>query len=172
MRTLLLIFIWASLLGLGLDNGVVQDLFSKDVTYISEAIIAFFAAGFILTIYRVFECSKALNSVSSKFPRDPERFQVFCDTRRDSVQTASDFLIRLGLFGTVYGFLLATSDMDMTALTSSEMAGAEIGGVVQGVSVSFVTTLTGLVTGTILSFHRRILETGYERLYLKYVQKD
>ena len=166
MRAVLLSAAWLSLLWVGIDNGVVQELLARDETYISKTILLLFLYGYALVMYRTWECSNFLNNPHSA-PSDPVSFS----TRRDPIDLVSKMLIRLGLFGTVYGFLLATGDLSISALTSIETAGAELGGITKGISVAFVTTLTGLVTSSILTLHQRLLEGGYEKLYLSRVQQ-
>lgn len=169
MRAVLLNSAGAALLWVGIDRGEVQAILAQDSTYISEGIIALFAFGLGQCLYRIWECSQALNRVGSggvsHAPSNIDDYSLWCARRRDPVDVTCRLLFRCGLLGTVYGFLMAMSELNAVNLTSAATAGAEIGDVIHYMGVAMVTTLTGGVTSVWLTLNQRMLEGGHERLF-------
>jgi len=171
MRAILLNAAGGFLLLVGIDNGTIYEILSMDASYISEAIIAVFAFGLCLCMFRIWECSRAMNRAesgrSSGFPTQFDEFHVFCSQRRNPIDVCARLLFRAGLLGTVYGFLMALNEVDLANLSSADMVGREVGTVLSNMGIALVTTLTGVTTNIWLSLNQRMLEGGYEKLYGK-----
>lgn len=169
MRAILLNAGGLALVWVGIDKGAVQNILSMDQTYISESILVVFAFGWLLCMFRIWECSRALNRAKREtltgFPTAYDEFHVYCSQRRNPIDVTAKLLPMGGLAGTVYGFLMAMSEMDVVNLTSSAMAGQEVGHVINYMGVALVTTLAGVITKIYLTMNQRMLEGGYERLY-------
>lgn len=153
---------------IGIENGKLMELYAMDQTYISEAIVVLFALAWLLCLFRIWECSTALNRVEngrgSNFPTAMDEFQAYCSQRRNPVDVVNRILVDMGILGTMYGFLIALG-VDVSSLTSTETLGSEIGQVISGMRVALVTSMTGLATSIYLTLNQRLLEGGYERLY-------
>ena len=170
MRSVLLNAAIAALLWAGYDSGIIPDILSKDHTPISKAIIGLFAVGWLLCVYRHFEASVELNKLKrtgdSDFPAEYEKFMAYCSMRKGVIDFIAVALPTAGFFGTVFGFLVALSSLDVASLTVNSV-GAQLGQMTNGASTALVTTLTGCSTWFVLGANKRLLEGGYERILLR-----
>ena len=92
-------------------------------------------------------------------------FEIKMTKYTDTVWFVVDLLIKLGLVGTVIGFIIMLSsivtieDFDLSLMRSllQEMSG--------GMMVALYTTLTGLVSSILLAFQNKMLETAVYEIY-------
>ena len=73
---------------------------------------------------------------------------------------ASDVLLRLGLLGTIIGFILMLLPVSDIQEFDSSIMQQLLGSMSGGMAVALYTTLTGLITSTLLRFQYYILESA------------
>lgn len=158
------------LLWYGIDTGVVGATFALDNTPLSEAIVAVFLVGWAYTSFRIWKVSNALNQVLQGKPCDfsprRERFMLTVEMHIAVVNRIMNMLLLLGISGTMYGLIVATSNIDVQKLADTATVGTQLGVLIDGLHTMFVTTLTGLITAIWLGIHLTILENSYRKLYV------
>ena len=76
----------------------------------------------------------------------------------------SQLLIKLGLLGTVIGFILMLTSISSSALSDISQVHALFSDMAQGMRVALNTTLTGLLGAMLLGFQYLMLDRGADRL--------
>ena len=76
----------------------------------------------------------------------------------------SQLLIKLGLLGTVIGFILMLTSISSSALSDISQVHALFSNMAQGMRVALNTTLTGLLGAMLLGFQYLMLDRGADRL--------
>ena len=76
----------------------------------------------------------------------------------------SQLLIKLGLLGTVIGFILMLTAISSSALSDISQVHALFSDMAQGMRVALNTTLTGLLGAMLLGFQYLMLDRGADRL--------
>lgn len=119
-------------------------IMTQDVTYITLIIIS----SYVL-----------LNVMFFSLMRSHDMYKI--NHIKNIIQTVGNSFMTLGLAGTVIGFMLLLfglfNDLDFTNTENIKMI---ISQMTQGMSVSLVTTLAGIVTATLT--HIKIALLGYE----------
>jgi hypothetical protein len=119
-------------------------IMTQDVTYITPIIIS----SYVL-----------LNIMFFLLMRSHDMYQI--QHIKSIVQTLGNSFMTLGLAGTVIGFMLLLfglfNDLDFSNTENIKLI---ISQMTQGMSVSLITTLTGIVTATLT--HIKIALLGYE----------
>ncbi len=82
----------------------------------------------------------------------------------------ADLLIRLGLLGTVIGFILMLGSLADVESVDLQALQRLLGDMTGGMRIALYTTLTGLGAGMLLSFQYRLLDHGAERLLADIVE--
>ena len=76
----------------------------------------------------------------------------------------SQLLIKLGLLGTVIGFILMLTSISSSALSDISQVHALFSNMAQGMRIALNTTLTGLLGAMLLGFQYLMLDRGADRL--------
>lgn len=93
--------------------------------------------------------------------------EVYADRLRGPVELGwymVDILIRLGLIGTIIGFILILSALADGPAPTGENIQALLISMSGGMGTALYTTLAGLITGTLLGVQYAVLSRGVERL--------
>jgi hypothetical protein len=167
MRALLLNVAGVCLLYWGLDTGVVQSVFTKDQTFISESIVGVFLFGWVLCLYRIWQVSDSINHAEDGAVTTKERFNIASEICVSPIARISSLLVAMGIIGTMYGIIVALSQADLTQLADVSTVGQELTVMVGGLMTMFVSTITGLVTSAYLGLNLQLLENGFRKLYIK-----
>lgn len=108
--------------------------------------------------------------------RDGEKPDTLVDLLGETLQGAHEFgwficglLIKLGLLGTVIGFIVMLATVDSVRSFDVGAIQQLLVGMSQGMRVSLYTTLVGLVTSMILSLHYLLLDRAADRLQARIV---
>jgi len=143
------------------DQGLIRLILSSDQSYISEAIVVLWIIGMGMCSYRIIEANRWLD-VGIGYRR--KEFEVVSQRHWGPIDIIGRLLFRLGLVGTVYGFWVALSGLDLEHLTDNATIAQEIGILMGGMQIAIVTTLVGAVTNIILVMGLRFLEGAYQKI--------
>ena len=147
-------------------KGYVAAAFAADPTGISALILLMFVALLGSTGFRVWKTAKALNDLKEKGPltnvgRLKSRKRL---AKIRHIHDGSAWLAYLGLIGTVVGFVIALSGVDLGALATAQGVQAMIPQLMAGMKVALYTTLAGSFFGIWTEMNYRMLHTATECL--------
>ena len=127
----------------------IQFLYAHDLTKLSVAILALFAATTSVIGYKIW---KERDVKKKKYGYDVEWF-------------VSEMMISLGMIGTVIGFIIMLGSLsDITTFDVSLLQGV-LTTMGSGMGVALYTTLSALVTGVLIALQYFNLENGCEELF-------
>lgn len=125
------------------SQGLVVPVFASDTSYLSFAIAFLFGAGLGLTLFSALDGGDTILNAQ--------------------LADVSNWLVTLGLLGTVVGFSIALSGIDVAALTTAEGVQRSAAQLMTGMQVAIGTTIVGGFCALWLDIGRRILETAVSR---------
>ncbi|HUE45662.1 MAG TPA: MotA/TolQ/ExbB proton channel family protein [Aestuariivirgaceae bacterium] len=141
-------------------NGYLEPVFRTDLSYLTFAIAALFALGWLGTAKEVVIASRQLN-VAKSGPQ-PAR-----ETDRDKdlakvewLASVSEWLVGLGLVGTVIGFIIALSSVDQSALLQTSGAQSAVATLMAGMRTALNTTVLGASLALWHEVNQRMLRTA------------
>ena len=147
------------MLGWAWQRGYVESAFAGDVSHLTYAIAALFLVGLISCFIRAGKISTQLNIVKQgKYvgrvngPKTLEKIAHLSDI--------ANWLITLGLLGTVIGFAIALSGVDQNGLASASGVQQAASKLMEGMRVAFTTTLAGGFLGMWIDINRRMIRTA------------
>jgi biopolymer transport protein ExbB/TolQ len=171
------------------DFGFLEKLLSGDITYLSSVILALFFAINIYLGFASWQLSKQLHFAKNinKHPKSwaSEHIKLLQWQRKHSSNESetllarliervhrghttgwffSDILIRLGLIGTVIGFVLMLSTIYQFKNNDIEALQSLLGTMGSGMQVALYTTLTGLGGAMLVSIQCQWLDRCADRL--------
>lgn len=142
-------------------SGYVVPVFANDESRLTIAIAALFAVAWSGAVKETVVVSLALNSAKVHGPRPA------CEAMRDKdvakvewLASASEWLVALGLLGTVIGFSMALSGVDQGALANAGGAQLAVTALMQGMRVALNTTLLGAALALWHEVNVRMLRTA------------
>ena len=179
MRNLLLYrFILANALGATLAgafawSGQLLPLFETDQSRLTFAIAALFLIGWGWTLKEVIAVSASLNRCKALGYRPASAAQADkAGLKVEWLEAVADWLVELGLLGTVIGFSLALSGIDQTSLTQASGAQDAVAALMQGMRVALNTTLLGAALAIWHQVNLRMLKTAMGCYWLDRVRAN
>lgn len=157
-RLLVVNFCGACLVAWATVQGYTMEIIREDTSYISLVIIGLFLAGLYTVSTRAYKVSKNLNALKAGQSIDVNSVKFLA--KGEHVNDISNWLVTLGLLGTVIGFIMALASMDQGQMATAAGVQASIGQLVGGMKVAIYTTLVGAFFGLWLDVNRRILATA------------
>lgn len=139
------------------DLGFIEPIFSKDQSHITKAIAlltiaaSFHAAWHIVSYSHFLHSSEKENSVP---------LEIAADRLRAPVETGwfmVDLAIRLGLAGTIIGFILIFSSLTGETIVGEDALQQLLVSMSVGMGTALFTTLAGLIAATFLSVQYMVL---------------
>jgi hypothetical protein len=172
--------LWLFLLGASWQQGWLQYLFEKDITFISHgiALATFFVV--LVSLWKGLRIGRLLqNPATSKLAYVEAVGRVGIERRADIREALKTELmsyvafieyfattaLAVGVIGTVIGLILGFQSVDPMALSNVENAGATVTEVLKGLSVAFHTTLVGGIANLWLRTNHFMLMQAQARLY-------
>ena len=164
--------LWLALLGATWQQGWLQYVFTKDISFISHGIAIFSAMVIVLSLWKGMQLSNRLRNPlpDRKIISDnPENGKEIL--RNDLVNYVSfiEFFattaLAVGVLGTVIGLILGFSNVDSSLLSNVENAGTTVAEVLKGLSVAFHTTLVGGVANLWLRTNHFMLTQFAVKVY-------
>lgn len=167
----LLIYRWllanlaiAAALVLPTMGGYTTILFTEDTSYISHAIAALFFVAWAWNARETWRVSKWRNALKRGVPayRASILDQDKAMSKIEWLNKVPDWLVGLGLLGTVIGFKVAMGAVDQGSLSNAAGVQTSIGVLMDGITIAINTTIVGAVCGLWLEVNNRILKTAAE----------
>lgn len=129
-------------------SGMIAPIIRTDASYLSLVIVALFIAGLASTFTRAVKVGAAMNAAKTG---DADVAKVAkMAAKNEHIGDVSNWLMTLGLLGTVIGFMMA-------------MGGIEAGnteGLIAGLHTAIGTTVVGAVLSLWTEVNRRMLDTA------------
>ena len=192
LRALILLGIIVVGVVIAAEQGLVQLTLTNDRSYISYVILAVYAGATVHWLRVSWNLSRetdALNKYEhgqesgeatavSRYFRDAHAVaarggqlgglvEAFGDRIHNPHATGhfiADTLLRLGLLGTIVGFILMLLPVAEITTFEASLMQQLLGRMSQGMAVALYTTLAGLVTSTLLKLQYQILDSAAARL--------
>lgn len=150
--------------------GLIEPLFQDDFTYLTSITSVLFLTCWVATFKRVLSTSKILNNLKSQEFRLIQHSNVRASKRVGFqeklwakvawLSDVSQWLVGLGLIGTIIGFSFALSGVDESLLGSAQGVSQAIGPLMEGMRVALNTTIVGAILGMWNEVNQRMLKTA------------
>lgn len=130
-------------------SGMIAPIIRTDASHLSIVIVALFIAGLASTFTRAVKVGAAMNGRKSWYYTDRRKVAKMA-AKNEHIGDVSNWLMTLGLLGTVIGFMMA-------------MGGIEAGnteGLIAGLHTAIGTTVVGAVLSLWTEVNRRMLDTA------------
>jgi hypothetical protein len=153
------------------DQGLVSVLLDGDKSYISWAIIGIWALMSLRWLYLLFWVQQQTQNRASLATQPVETTEIVLMRWLNHGWFASDALLKLGLLGTIVGFIFMLAPI--ANLTSYEPASLQsaLGQMSGGMAVALYTTLAGLIGNILLRIQFQFLADAMQTLLL-HVARD
>ena len=142
-------------------SGYLLPLFVTDESRLTIVIAALFLIGWVWSWKEAVTLSMALNDSKRRGP------QPACDALRDKavaktewLGSVSEWLVALGLLGTVIGFSMALAGIDQGTVATATGAQSAVTALMQGMRVALNTTLVGAALALWHEVNIRMLKTA------------
>ena len=141
-------------------NGYLRPVFETDQSRITFAIAALFALGWFGMAREIVVASRQLNfAKQAPHPaREAERDKDLAKV--EWLASVSEWLVGLGLIGTVIGFIIALSSVDQSALLQSSGAQSAVQTLMAGMRTALNTTVLGASLAIWHEVNQRMLKTA------------
>ncbi|MDP6475992.1 MAG: MotA/TolQ/ExbB proton channel family protein [Alphaproteobacteria bacterium] len=192
LRFLLVNLVGFALLGAAYLQGWVGKALASDSTGMVVLIFGLFVVGLVLCGWKVWRASSELNQIKAFDPLRPSRvggylsairlrtaesrsitaelLKLKLSNRIGVVRQIANSLVLLGLIGTVVGFIIALSGVDVDLAADVNSVGPMISTLIGGMSVALYTTLVGAVLNIWLMVNYRLLLNGTVNLVTSVVE--
>jgi hypothetical protein len=151
---------------LAAQQGWLWMVYEADASRISFAIWALWLTALVQQTIRAQKVAQDLNDFKKRTVSSIVDYDVL-KVQRDKAMMkvawmydAAVWLMRLGLMGTVVGFIMALSGVGLESVSSAESAKESVGTLVPGMRVALFTTLLGMTLGTWIEVNRRMIVTA------------
>lgn len=142
-------------------NGILGPIFENDQSRLTIAITALFVVGWVWSLKETLAVSLQLNDSKMHGPRPA------CYAKRDKdvaktewLTSVSEWLVGLGLLGTVIGFSVALSGIDQGSVANASGAQGAVAALMGGMRVALNTTLLGAGLAIWHEVNMRMLRTA------------
>lgn len=132
------------------DKGLLLPAFQTDKSYMTYAIVAMFVYGMFALFRRAWKTSQGLNAL--KNGQKINFNEIKNKAKFDHVVDIASYLVNLGLVGTVVGFLILFSGIDINNPDFSDA--------LPGLQTAFYTTLVGIGAWFWYSINLRMVQTA------------
>ena len=192
LRFLLVNLVGFALLGAAYLQGWVDKALASDSTGMVVLIFGLFVVGLVLCGWKIWRASSELNQIKAFDPLRPSRVSGYLSAIRlrtaesrsitaellklklsnriGVVRQIANSLVLLGLIGTVVGFIIALSGVDVDLAADVNSVGPMISTLIGDMSVALYTTLVGAVLNIWLMVNYRLLLNGTVNLVTSVVE--
>lgn len=143
------------------DRGWIQQIYNNDFTYLTWGITGLFIMSWSTTLRRIVQTGTELNMgkrIGPKTIREHEASKIWAKV--EWLRDVSNWLLGLGLLGTIIGFTYALSGVNSDSLATAEGVSNAIGPLMEGMRVALNTTIAGSIFGMWNDVNQRILRTA------------
>lgn len=142
-------------------QGLIAPLFVGDASRLSYVIVALFAAGLISTFIRAGRVSAALNDMKGGYAKCfLRRKAAKMEAKNNHIEAVAGWLVTLGLLGTVAGFSIALSGIDVDAFATADGVQRSAAQLLGGMQTAIGTTLVGGFLGMLTEVHYVMLRNA------------
>jgi hypothetical protein len=143
------------------STGHVLPVFETDQSRLTVAIAALFAIGWLWSWKEAVAMSRALNASKLDGVRPAsEAVRDKALAKTEWLASVSEWLVGMGLLGTVVGFSIALSGIDQGAISNANGAQSAVTALMQGMRVALNTTLLGASLALWHEVNIRMLRTA------------
>ena len=141
-------------------NGYLAPVFETDLSRVTFGIAALFAIGWLSMAREIVIASRQLNNARSapQPAREAERDKDLAKV--EWLGSVSEWLVGLGLIGTVVGFIIALSSVDQSALLQTSGAQSAVATLMAGMRTALNTTVLGASLAIWHEVNQRMLRTA------------
>jgi len=171
--------LWLALLGATWQQGWLQYIFEKDISYISHGIALFSAMVIALSMWKGMKLSKLMSTPQILRDKYIGKIDALNGRREDAKEVMKNELVgyisfvehfattalAVGVLGTVIGLIIGFSNVDPALLSNVENAGSTVAEVLKGLSIAFHTTLVGGVANLWLRTNHYMLMQSSVKIY-------
>ena len=141
-------------------NGFVRPVIEGGAP-ITWGILALFAIGWTWTLKEIVVVTRGLNQNENDGPKPTVEAEAAKDTAKVAwLSNVAEWLVALGLLGTVIGFAHALEAVDSSTLGSATGAQAAVGTLMAGMRIAINTTLLGAALALWHEVNTRMLKTA------------
>jgi hypothetical protein len=149
------------------ERGLLHYIYVHDTTFITVGVTALFIVGWFATLKHVMKTSRLLNELKKmNLAGAGHGFPVAWGNKVRAktawLNDVSNWLVGLGLVGTVVGFTVALSGIDQDLLTQAAGVQTSVGKLMDGMRIALNTTIAGAVLGMWNEVNQRMLHTAQE----------
>lgn len=142
-------------------SGYLLPVFDNDQSRLTVAIAALFLVGWVGSWRKAATVSLKLNDSKLKGPQPACAAQSDKDVAKTEWLTSiSEWLVALGLLGTVVGFSMALAGVDQGAVSTANGAQSAVTALMQGMRIALNTTLLGAALALWHEINVRMLKTA------------
>lgn len=172
--------LWIALLGATWQQGWLQYIFAKDLSYISHGIAVFSFMVVLLSLWKGLNLALLLadpHELRTTYVKKIakvglERLSDIREVMKTELMGYISFIeyfavtaLAVGVLGTVIGLILGFQNVDPQSLANVENAGATVAEVLQGLSVAFHTTLVGGIANLWIRTNHFMLAQASAKIY-------
>ncbi len=142
------------------DRGWLLPIYANDFTYITFGISGLFIVSWLTTFRRIIRVATELNlaKVSVRVINKPIARKAWA--KIEWLRDVNNWLVGLGLLGTIIGFKYALSGVDSGSLATAEGVSNAIGPLMEGMRIALNTTIAGSIFCMWNEVNQRMLRTG------------
>jgi hypothetical protein len=142
-------------------SGYLLPVFGTDESRLTYAIAGLFVVAWVWVLKEVLATSLALNALKLHGPSPaPEACRDKDLAKIEWLSSVSEWLVALGLLGTVVGFSMALSGIDQGAVSNASGAQSAVTALMQGMRIALNTTLLGAALALWHEVNVRMLRTA------------
>lgn len=158
-RLIIFNIVGAVLLAFAWQRGLVSIVLDGDSTGIVYLIAGVFVVGMASLFIRAFKVSRMLDGIKRNHAR-PNVNRVKFLEKMAHLDDVTNWLVTLGLLGTVIGVSIAMFGLDQASLQSAEGTKRVVTNLIGGMQVALYTTIVGGILGMWMDVNRRMLKTA------------
>ena len=147
--------------GYAISEGWAADLYGGDTTRLTWAITALFIISWLWTAREIIAAGTMLNRARQRGPLPATAAMRDKDIgKTEWLGECSNWLVGLGLLGTVIGFSMALGSIDEDSLASAAGVSTSVRTLMGGMAVAINTTIVGTILGLWTEVNVRMLGTS------------
>jgi hypothetical protein len=152
--------------------GLTLPIFTNDASYLSYAIAGLFVLGWGWSLKEVLQTSWALDAAKvDGYPPAQNWDYDKAAVKTEWLENISEWLVGLGLLGTVVGFSIALSGIDQGSLMQAQGAQNSVGTLMEGMRTALSTTLLGAALAIWHQVNLRMLRTAFVSYWTERLRK-
>lgn len=144
------------------DRGWIQYIYGNDFTYLTLGISGLFLISWLTTLRRIVRVGAELNERKregrGRIISKPDASKTWAKV--EWLRDVSNWLLGLGLLGTIIGFTYALSGVNNDSLATAQGVSNAIGPLMDGMRVALNTTIAGSIFGMWNDVNQRMLRTA------------